>query len=474
MTPQMKSQIFFNIQEKKEIWTEINTNFSQKIFSFVSKRIMYTSFVTILVLIVFWWVILEKKDIIDFWFFSVEKYWNPNWVLADYIAEVIQFNWNYSLVRNWLTISNSEQLKLIEDWDVITLSEWTDLLFNLTDWTQAKIVWPAEFSIEKWKSWYQISLVDWKFFRIYCPECVSNIEIVTPDLLIHQEKNQVLDIHIAKEENWSMLVKNDWDNITVTTKDNDNNNKKETTLTSTQLAFVDQNEETIDILKDPDLMSNFMAKNNITATFTLSTDKVEWPTIEQKNQLNDKIAIQPNTNISKEGVNKELQPEQEVIEEKKDPLLEWIIEVISSDLVVTWDLDEEISSELWIVTDKQQVPNQNQMKTLTTNLNTFFLMNIFESIYNNDKSQQNISKLADRINSIASSFWYSHRAKPDLSSIKLTIQSLKNQLEEDRYISPSYILQMEKVSKWCDELSNPAYSNRESLMSTLPEGLKLK
>jgi hypothetical protein len=41
--------------------------------------------------------------------------------------------------------------------------------------------------------------VDGKFFRIYCPECVSDIEIVTPDMSIHQEKNQALDVHIAKE-----------------------------------------------------------------------------------------------------------------------------------------------------------------------------------------------------------------------------------------------------------------------------------
>ena len=100
-------------------------------------------------------------------------------------------------------------------------------------------------------------------------------------------------------------------------------------------------------------------------------------------------------------------------------------------------------------------------------------MNIFESIYNNDRADQNISKFADRINAISSTFGYSYRATSDLSSIKSTIQTLKVQLEKDRYISPSYVLQLEKVAKWCDELQNPSKSDWNSLKSDLPVNLRL-
>ena len=100
-------------------------------------------------------------------------------------------------------------------------------------------------------------------------------------------------------------------------------------------------------------------------------------------------------------------------------------------------------------------------------------MNTFESIYNQDNTNQSISKLADRINSISSTFGYSYRANPDLSSIKSTIQVLKSQLENDRYISPSYILQMEKVGNRCDELKNQSKSDWESLKSDLPLNLRL-
>jgi hypothetical protein len=113
------------------------------------------------------------------------------------------------------------------------------------------------------------------------------------------------------------------------------------------------------------------------------------------------------------------------------------------------------------------------MKTLRTDLNTFFLMNIFEEIYNQENVSKNISNFANHINSVSSAFGYSYKASSDLSSIKSTIQTLKSELEKDRYVSPSYILQLEKVANWCDELKNPSKSDWESLKSDLPINLRL-
>jgi hypothetical protein len=116
-----------------------------------------------------------------------------------------------------------------------------------------------------------------------------------------------------------------------------------------------------------------------------------------------------------------------------------------------------------LIADNKIVPNTEQMDVLKSNLNSFFLMNIFESAYNKDNSSQSVSKLADRINAISSSLGYSTYASSDLTSIKNAVLALKGQIEKDWYISPSYILQMEKVANWCDELSNPSKPDRESL-----------
>ena len=471
MPAQLKSELFSRIQKEKAVSVEISTKLPSKIFFFASKRIMYTSFAAFIFVVVFGGLLLDKTEIVDFWIFSVKQNNTPNAVLADYVAEIVEFNWKYSLVRDGLVVK-SENLKMIQGGDVVTLPEWTDLIFNLEDWTQAKIIWPAEFSIEKSEKWYQISLFDGKFFRIYSPECTSDVEIITPDFSISQEKDQSLDLHIAKEENGEMLVKNDGDKITVKTKNSEN--KTEVKQISSELVAINPDSDKINVVEDGEVMLNFMAKNNISATFTLSTENVQWPTI--KNEEPEKLIItqQPKQdNIKPEIVaweEKNIVPESD---DDKDPLLEWLKEVISSSVEVTWEIDENIISDLWLLSQWQQVPSTDQMQNLKTNLNSFFLMNIFENIYKDDKVDQNISKLADRINSIASVFWYSDRATTNLSNIKSTILSIKSKLEKDRYISPSDILQLEKVWKWCDELANPSQPDWDSLKSNLPINLRL-
>ena len=470
MTSHMKSQLFSRIQKEKLIWTEVSTKLPSKIFFFASRKIMYASLAAVLVFVVFWWFLLDRNEIIDLWIFSIQRHINPNWVRADYVAEIIEFNWEYSLERDGVNLP-VQDLKLIEDWDIITLLEWTDLLFNLTDWTQSKIVWPARFSVTKWERWYQVSLIDWKFFRIYCPDCTSEIDVITPDLSIHQDKNQVLDVHIAKEDDWKLLVKNEWDSITVTTKNWDN--KEETKLTPTELVSLTQNSETIDILNDSDLMLLFMAKNDISATFSLSTEKVEWPTVDVR-PSNDTLAMNTNIDTTDSQSGTTPTPSIDIMAQiEQDPLLEWVIDIISSDLTVVGEVDETISIDLWIETDWQQVPNPDQMQSLQNNLNSFFLMNLFESIYNEDKVNQNIWKLADRINAVASSFGYSDHARVDLANIKSVALTLKSKLEDDWYVSPSYILQLEKISNRCDELTNPSQDNWDTLKSNLPINLRL-
>jgi hypothetical protein len=57
------------------------------------------------------------------------------------------------------------------------------------------------------------------------------------------------------------------------------------------LVAITPDSEKITISTDLDLMAAFMAKNNISATFTLSTDEVQWPTVQPK-QPKDTLAME--------------------------------------------------------------------------------------------------------------------------------------------------------------------------------------
>jgi hypothetical protein len=147
-----------------------------------------------------------------------------------------------------------------------------------------------------------------------------------------------------------MLVKNDGDKITVKTK----KSEQETSVKqiSSELVAINTNSDKINIVEDGEVMLNFMEKNNISATFTLSTEKVEWPEIkredknklvamqiEKKNkQLTQDIKIEENKVQTEENV--------VIVPEEKDPLLEGIKEVISSEKKETLTIDENITSQL--------------------------------------------------------------------------------------------------------------------------------
>ena len=351
MPAHIKSELFSRIQKEKN-WIELSTKIPSKIFFFASKRIMYTSFAVFLAFVVFWWLLLDKTEIVDFWIFSIKQNNTLNGVFADYVAEIVQFDGEYSLVRNGKTILNSDEIKTIQDGDTVSLPEGTDIIFTLHDWTQAKIVWPAEFSIAKTEKWYQISLFDGKFFRIYSPECSSDMEIITPEFSISQEKNQTLDLHIAKEENWEMLVKNDGDKVTVKTKKSEE--KTEIKEITSELVAINPNSDNIDVLKDSDIMLAFMEKNNISVTFTLSTENVEWPEI--KDEETSKLVImqtksesnQKTQNVKSEETTDQINETVAVSTEEKDPLLEWIKEIVSSDVSTLDTIDENITSQLWL------------------------------------------------------------------------------------------------------------------------------
>ncbi len=474
LSSQMKSDIFFRIQKEKLIWSTLPSTLNPKKFFIASKHLVYSSLATLIALFVFGWILLDKKDIIDLWFLSI-KTTNPNEVHAGYVAEIIEFNWDYSITRwnkiLWLDVLTTN---LINDGDVVKMDEWTELIFTLMDWTQAKIDGPAEFSIIKSPTWYQISLIDGKFFKIYCPECVSDIEIITSEASIHQNKDQSLDLQIAND-NGNMLVKNNWDEVAVVTKSKE---ESETKLDSKTLVSIDTTKNSINMMDDSDLMIAFMTKNNISGTFNLSTDNVERPTVTSNSSKETLTTKNNDTNtIQKEEASEDNQQNKELNDQSVDPILLGLIDVISSDDITTV-VDENITAELWIMSNEKQVPSETQMQSIKSNLNSFFLMNLFESIYKNQNTDQWISQLAERINAVAITLWYSDHAQSDLNSIKQVLLSLQWKIEDNWYISPAYLLQLWKVANRCDTLMDVdneknSQDERELFKSNLPTNLRL-
>ena len=151
MPAHLKSELFSRIQKEKN-WIEISTKIPSKIFFFASKRIMYSSLAAILVFVVFGWLLLDKTEVVDFGIFSIKQNNTPNGVLADYIAEIVEFNGKYSIVRDGQTVVNSDNLNTIQDGDIVSFPEWTDLIFNLNEST-------LDWQVNLWASKIQADVI---------------------------------------------------------------------------------------------------------------------------------------------------------------------------------------------------------------------------------------------------------------------------------------------------------------------------
>ena len=73
LSPKIKSELFSRIQKEKLIQPEIPSTLTTKRFFFASKKIVYSSLATVLIIAVFGGVLLEKNNVIDLGFLSIES-----------------------------------------------------------------------------------------------------------------------------------------------------------------------------------------------------------------------------------------------------------------------------------------------------------------------------------------------------------------------------------------------------------------
>lgn len=422
LSEEKKLKLFKQIQQKRQEKT-----LTQKRYFFSYKRISYSFLAFVLVALTFGGIWIERGGYIDNFFFSSQP-GNISSVFAGNIAEIIEFNGEYYIQKGEQTISS----KYITNWDVIHLKEQTEILFTLDDGAKAKIVGPAIFSITKSEdNGYKIILLEGNFLKIYNEKPEINVEIITDDISLFQDKTQILDLQIAKEGK-ELIIKNNGGEVKVSTKKD--NKVVETTIKKEVISIQDND---INILQDSTKFTEILTKNNVSETLSLRENKPK----EQ--------------NLSSEGENK---PIQEIIVDDLFPDISEIIAINNSGSN-TWKIDyENISSELGIK-DSIKIPSKEQNEALKQNLNSFFLMSSIEkltkaSLENNEaKINESLSNLSNKLNTISNSFSLEISSPKTLSGIKDTALQLKKELKENFYIVPSQLEQLQIIANRCEYIS---------------------
>lgn len=419
-----KKQISVSNADKLEIYQKFITKRNQK--TFYSKREFFSvktfSYWLIFIVLLIWlywtyffnWSIIINSD----WFF-VQK---PNWiqsVQADYIAKVIDFNWNFYIYNNWQYYQSS----FIQDWDTVTLKKDSELIIHINNSTESKILWPAKFIINKNNDKYRLNLIYWDFIKVKSLDqnTDQNIELSTKNFTIKQANNQALNFEISKE--WEQtLLKNNWSQLI---------------LTQTQ----DNWEKSIEINQDKILT---IQDNDI----SILDDQKLWQAINEKN-ISQTLSFDYSSN--------DLDTQEDI---------ENLIENF-------WKNTEEIDSEnivnkVWLDINQKIIPTENQISKLDSTLSKSNLIKDLENISKtyllwdtsiNSKLSILNNKLSQVANNLDVNYVWMSWEDPyqKINLISTNINTLISNIEQKYHIPTRYTNNLNNTSNRLNQLKKYNY-----------------
>ena len=446
LSVEKKTELFSRIQQQRQQKT-LNTKSFFFSFNFSYKRISYTCLAIIVCLFVFGGVMLERNGGIDNIFFSSDQ--GNNSVYAGYVAEVIEFSGERYLQNGDQVLSS----QYIQNGDTLYLKEGSEIVFNLNDSSQAKIIGPATVSISKNKdNTYKIILTEGNFFKIFNETPENEIEIITEDITITSQKKQPLDLQIAKDGNETMIKNNGGDTKITSQK---NNTTVEKTLTKETVSIKGND---INVITDTESFTNFLKRNNISETLNLSANPQTTQSSNETGNTDNQIQLNSDIEINLPEITEIITPNIE-------------------DNTNNQQVNDEIKSELGLG-NETKIPTPAQSEVLRTSLNSFFLMNNFEKITkavwenNETKTQEGIKDLSNKINTLLKTLNLDTKTITSLSDIKQTSLFIKNYLEENYYIAPSQLQQLEKIAHRCDYLASLQTNETEQTTQELRDNFK--
>lgn len=242
----MKLQEFFDTQKNitftdkdklhlyQDILYKTTKRNSLKRVSFVrAKYLMYSMVVGILV-----FGLYGVYFVNDGW---LRKYMSSknNTVQADYIAQVIDAQGKFFIEKNGILTKESQ----MSNGDAIVLREDSELVLEIDEGTQSKIVWPAKLILQKTEEeTYKLNLVYGDFIQMEGKkEKKQSIEVAinNNDIVVKQE-NDSQPVNFKFIQEWdNQIIQNNWANIVMTKDDTD---EKPTTIINEEIVTIQDND----------------------------------------------------------------------------------------------------------------------------------------------------------------------------------------------------------------------------------------
>lgn len=186
---------------------------------------------------------LWERELNDgFIWFQQQK--NTQVTYADEIGTIIETIWEVQIYNQGV----QKQSQDLVNNDKVLLLDWAELTFSVQEWVQAKIIWPAEFELEKTGETYVINMLSWEYVQIKSVQIPQQEAIADRQPNLTQEESEPVQLVVKTTEFEISSSNQDWD-IDMTISAQDGKQVVENTGVDVLITKVIQNEEVVTELK---------------------------------------------------------------------------------------------------------------------------------------------------------------------------------------------------------------------------------
>ena len=423
------------------------------------KTFTYTSFIVALLFGFYGVYFFQQQQSLDgeSMIFSAT---DTNVVEAWYIAKVVDFAGTFYIEKDGKQMQTSS----INDGDVVVLQDKAQLVFHIDTGTQAKITWPAKFTIEKKsENNFRINLMYGDYVEMKSLQAKNTqwIELSVDDILVSQwSKSSPINYQLVKQ--WQKhVIKNNGSKLIVMNQDS----KNKTNLDNRQVLAIQGND--VSLFDNFEKFAKAINNKDLSQTFSLA---LNTPVVEITTPAAKSSDISTDISAAKTSILK--------------PLAE--TELLS--IADTSDEDKNIptiaavasTSHKWIPTPEQTQLLENKFypKFIQDNLQEVSIAYLWW-----DASFSTVlSNLESRIKQVADTFKISYKSptgseKEKLTSLATKLSELKSTIDTKFFVPPKYLDNIQKTQTWIKYLSSQNFgqsqwASESDIAKSIPASLK--
>jgi len=380
---------------------------------------------------------------------------------AGYIAKVVDFAGTFYIEKDGQTIQTSN----INDGDVVVLQKNAQVIFHIDTGTQAKITWPAKFTIQKKaENNYRINLMygDYVEMKSLQANNVQGVELSVDDILVSQgSKTTAINYQLIKQGE-KHVIKNNGSKLIVMNQDS----QSKTNLASQQVLAIQGND--VSLFDSFDKFAKAINNKDLSQTFSLALNTASTDIVKLAAR-----SVDTNTPETTAKMAMTFQPLADT-------------EILS--IADTSEEDQSIPTIAAVAPSNQKtIPTPEQTKILENKFTPKFVQEDLKELsvsylWGDTLFGTALASIENRIKQVASTFKITYQSptgseKERLISLATKLTEIKWAIDTKFFVPPKYLQNLQNTQTWIKYLASQNFGQSQGapsadIIKSIPTSLK--